>query len=67
MIPQETVQKILDTARIEEVIGDFVTSRRRGADLGHAVRSTTRRLLHSTSSRRRDSTTASAATREDPP
>ena len=33
MIPQETVQKILDTARIEEVIGDFVTLRRRGADL----------------------------------
>lgn len=33
MIPQETVQKILDTARVEEVIGDFVTLRRRGADL----------------------------------
>ena len=33
MIPQETVQKILDTARIEEVIGDFVTLRKRGADL----------------------------------
>ena len=33
MFPQETVQKILDTARVEEVIGDFVTLRRRGADL----------------------------------
>lgn len=33
MIPQETVQKILDTARVEEVIGDFVTLRRRGVDL----------------------------------
>ena len=33
MIPHETVQKILDTARVEEVIGDFVTLRRRGADL----------------------------------
>lgn len=33
MIPQETVQKILDTARVEEVIGDFVILRRRGADL----------------------------------
>lgn len=33
MIPQETVQKILDTARVEEVIGDFVTLRRCGADL----------------------------------
>ena len=32
MIPQETVSKILDTARIEEVIGDFVTLKRRGAD-----------------------------------
>ena len=32
MIPQETVQKILDTARVEEVIGDFVTLRKRGAD-----------------------------------
>lgn len=32
MIPQETVQKILDTAKVEEVIGDFVTLRRRGAE-----------------------------------
>ena len=32
MIPQETVNRILDTARIEEVIGDFVTLKRRGAD-----------------------------------
>ena len=31
MIPQETVNQILDTARIEEVIGDFVTLKRRGA------------------------------------
>ena len=33
MIPKETVQMILDTARVEEVIGDFVTLRKRGADL----------------------------------
>ena len=33
MIPQETVDLILDTARIEEVIGDFLTLRRRGANL----------------------------------
>ena len=33
MIPKETVQRILDTARVEEVIGDFVTLRKRGADL----------------------------------
>ena len=32
MISQETIQKILDTARIEEVVGDFVTLRKRGAD-----------------------------------
>ncbi|MBR1575391.1 MAG: DNA primase [Bacteroidales bacterium] len=33
MIPQETVNLILDTARIEDVIGDFVTLKRRGANL----------------------------------
>jgi len=33
MIPQETVELILDTARIEDVIGDFVTLKRRGASL----------------------------------
>ncbi|MBQ9548737.1 MAG: DNA primase [Bacteroidales bacterium] len=32
MIPQETVDQILDTARIEEVVGDFVTLKRRGAN-----------------------------------
>ena len=32
MIPQETVNLILDTARIEDVVGDFVTLRRRGAN-----------------------------------
>ena len=31
MIPKETVDLILDTARIEEVVGDFVTLRRRGS------------------------------------
>ena len=31
MIPQETVDLILSTARIEEVIGDFVTLKRRGS------------------------------------
>ena len=33
MIPQETVQLILDTARVEDVVGDFVTLRRRGSSL----------------------------------
>ena len=33
MIPQETVDRILDAARIDEVVGDFVTLRRRGANL----------------------------------
>jgi DNA primase len=32
MIPQETVQKILDTAQIEEVVADFVSMRKRGAE-----------------------------------
>ena len=31
MIPKETADLILDTARIEEVIGDFVTLKRRGS------------------------------------
>ena len=30
MIPQETVNLIIDTARIEEVVGDFVTLKRQG-------------------------------------
>ena len=32
MIPQDTVAKILDAARIEDVIGDFVTLKRSGAN-----------------------------------
>lgn len=32
MIPQETVNKILDTAQIVDVVGDFVTLKRRGAN-----------------------------------
>lgn len=32
MIPKETVDKILDTARIEDIVGDFVTLKRRGAN-----------------------------------
>ena len=33
MIPQETVRLILDTARVEDVVGDFVTLKRRGGSL----------------------------------
>ncbi|MBR1872106.1 MAG: DNA primase [Bacteroidales bacterium] len=32
MIPQDTVAKILDEARIEDVVGDFVSLKRRGAN-----------------------------------
>ena len=32
MIPQETVNRILDTAQIVEVVGDFVTLKKRGAN-----------------------------------
>ena len=33
MIPQETVSQILDTAQIADVVSDFVTLKRRGANL----------------------------------
>jgi DNA primase len=33
LIPQETVDKILEAARIEEVVGDFVNLKRRGTSL----------------------------------
>lgn len=33
MIQKETVDKIIETARIEEVVGDFVSLKRRGANL----------------------------------
>ena len=32
-IPRETVEQILQTARIEEVVGEFVTLKKRGANL----------------------------------
>lgn len=32
MIPRETVDKILDSAQIEDVVGDFVSLKRRGAN-----------------------------------
>ncbi len=33
MIPKETVDLILDTARVEDVVGDYVTLKRRGSSL----------------------------------
>ncbi|HVA99455.1 MAG TPA: DNA primase [Bacteroidia bacterium] len=33
MIKKETIEQIVDTARIEEVVGDFVTLKKRGANL----------------------------------
>ncbi|MGN0202646.1 MAG: DNA primase [Candidatus Cryptobacteroides sp.] len=33
MIPKETIQLITDTVRIEDVVGDYVSFRRRGPDL----------------------------------
>lgn len=33
MIPQSTIQQIIDTARIEEVVGDFVNLKKRGVNL----------------------------------
>ncbi|MBU2465967.1 MAG: hypothetical protein KJ615_06445, partial [Bacteroidetes bacterium] len=33
MIPQNTVSSILEAARIEEVVGEFVSLKRRGSNL----------------------------------
>src|SRR5690606_41736999 len=33
MIDQDTINKIMDTARIEEVVGDFVALKKRGSSL----------------------------------
>ena len=33
MIPKETINAIFETARIEEVVGDFVTLKKRGANM----------------------------------
>ena len=33
MIPKDTIDKIFETARIEEVVGDFVTLKKRGTNL----------------------------------
>ena len=33
MIPQDTIMSILDAVRIEEVVSDFVSLKRRGANL----------------------------------
>lgn len=33
MIPKDTVDKIIETARIEDVVGDFITLKKRGANL----------------------------------
>ncbi|MFN6037543.1 MAG: DNA primase, partial [Bacteroidota bacterium] len=33
MIPKDTIDRIIDVSRIEEVVGDFVTLKRRGANL----------------------------------
>ena len=33
MIPRQTVDKIIETARVEEVVGEFITLKKRGANL----------------------------------
>lgn len=33
MIPKDTVDKIIEAARVEEVVGDFITLKKRGANL----------------------------------
>ena len=63
MIPQETVQKILDTAKIEEVIGDFVTLKRRGAEYWACCPFHNEKARLSTSFPPKACTTVSAATK----
>ena len=45
MIDRATVEKILDAVRIEEVIGDFVSLRKRGANYLACAPSTRTRIL----------------------
>ncbi|MBC7759994.1 MAG: hypothetical protein H7069_14135, partial [Phormidesmis sp. FL-bin-119] len=33
MIPKETVDKIIESSRIEDVVGDFVSLKRRGTSM----------------------------------
>jgi DNA primase len=33
LIPKETIEKIFESARIEEVVGDFVSLKKRGVNL----------------------------------
>ena len=33
MIPRDTIQTIIETARVEEVVGEFVTLRKRGVNM----------------------------------
>ncbi|MGL4599647.1 MAG: CHC2 zinc finger domain-containing protein, partial [Bacteroidia bacterium] len=33
MIPKETVDRIIETARVEEVVGEFVALKKRGANM----------------------------------
>ena len=33
MIPSETIRQIIETARIEDVVGEFVTLKKRGSNM----------------------------------
>ena len=61
MIPQDTVTKILDSAQIVDVVSDFVSLKRRGANFIAAARSITKRRHPSMSLRRKAFTSASVA------
>ena len=44
MIPKETIDTIFETARIEEVVGDFVTLKKRGANTKGLIKNELQKL-----------------------
>ena len=64
MINQDTISKIMETVRIEEVVGDFVSLKKRGTSLIGNCLFTMRKHLLSTSLWRREFTSVSAVVKE---
>ena len=46
MIPKETIDEIFEAAKIEEVVSDFVTLKKRGANLLGLLSISMKKLLH---------------------
>ena len=63
VITKETIDRIMETARVEEVVGDFVSLKKRGSNhIGLAL--SQRKTLPSTSLRPKESTSALDAAKE---